>query len=77
MESCYPGIHDLYCNEPKENGEAIQNKENGSKTSCLFGVNESKDSMFPLKEGKSKGESGRKYSSSKYLSKKFLYENRI
>ncbi|GAH96014.1 unnamed protein product [marine sediment metagenome] len=46
MESCYPGIHDLYCNELKENGEAIQNKENGSKTSLLFRINESKNGRF-------------------------------
>jgi len=77
MESCYPGIHDLYCNELKENGEAIQNKENGSKTSLLFRINESKNGMCPLKEGKSKGESRRNYSSSNYLLQKFLFENAI
>ena len=48
MESCYPGIHDLYRNEPKKSSKAAQTKENRSKTSRLFGVNESKDDRFPL-----------------------------
>ncbi len=47
MESCYPSIYDLHCNELKEDGEAIQSKENDSKTSRLFGVNESKNGRFP------------------------------
>ena len=46
MESCYPGIHDLHGDEPKESSKAAQNKESSSKTSRLFRVNESKSDSF-------------------------------
>ncbi len=46
MEGSYPGIHDLYRNEPKESSKAAQSKENGSKTSRLLGINESKSDRF-------------------------------
>ena len=47
MEGSYPSIHDLYRNEPKESSKATQSKESSSKTSRLFGVNESKNDRFP------------------------------
>ncbi len=47
MEGSYPGIHDLYRNEPKESSKAAQSKESNSKTSRLFRVNESKSDRFP------------------------------
>ena len=48
MEGSYPSIYDLYRNEPKESSKAAQSKETSSKTSRLFGINESKSGRFRL-----------------------------
>ena len=77
MESCYPGVYDLYCNELEENGEAIQSKGNDSKTSLLFEINESKNDRFPPNRENSKENQEEITHVLRIFSKKFLFENTI
>jgi len=77
VESCHPSVYDFHCNELKENGKAIQNKGNGSKTSLLFGVNESKSGRFPPNRENLKENQEEITHLLTIFSKKFLFENII
>ena len=77
MESCYPGVYDLYRNEPKESSKAAQTKESSSKTSRLFGINESKSDRFPHNGENSKENQEEITHVLRISSKKFLFENTI
>lgn len=72
----YPGVYDLYCNELKENGEAIQSKGKDSKASLLFRINESKNGRFPPNRENLKENQEKITHVLPIFSKKFLFENR-